>query len=85
MGSVIPVRTKMNNPRIIRQSGAFFLFGIDGNKEKPAKLSYTYYLDIKNKEKRRILKELEQIGISKQTLFPEMETVLPLIAEKYKS
>jgi hypothetical protein len=83
--SVIPVQTKMNNPRIIRQSGAFFLFGIDGEKESPVELSYTDCFDIDRNVKEEVLIELEQIGISKQTLFPEMETVLPLIAEKYKS
>ena len=84
--SVIPVQTKMNNPRIIRQSGAFFLFGIKDNKKELAELKFkrgSVLIDSCCKQK--ILKELEQIGISKRTLFPEMEIVLPLIAEKYKS
>ena len=33
---VFCVLPKLNNPRILRQSGAFFIFGIDGNKTRTA-------------------------------------------------
>ena len=36
---VFCVKPMFDNPRIIRQSGAFFLYGIDGDKSKPAKLA----------------------------------------------
>ena len=84
--SVIPVQSKMNNPRIVRQFGAFFLFGIKDNKKELAELKFNRdSVLIECCCKKKILSELERIGISKQALFPEMETVLPLIAEKYKS
>ncbi|MDX8413693.1 MAG: FRG domain-containing protein, partial [Mariprofundales bacterium] len=40
--SVVCVKPKLDNPRIIRQDGAFFVFGIDGNKTKPAKVPDSY-------------------------------------------
>ena len=84
--SVIPVQTKMNNPRIVRQFGAFFLFVIKDNKNELAELKFNRdSVLIECCCKKKILSELERIGISKQTLFPEMETVLPWIAEKHKS
>jgi len=40
--SVVCVKPKLDNPRIIRQDGAFFVFGIDGNKTKPARVPDSY-------------------------------------------
>ncbi len=66
----------MDNPRIIRQSGAFFLFGINGIKEKPAALKYNYKTYLIRKEyKKNISRQLEAIGIDEGTLFPEIEHV----------
>lgn len=84
LNSVILVQTKMNNPRIIRQFGAFFLFGIKGEKNCPSDFEYPceeIIVDANSKEK--ILEELEAIGISKATLFPEMDNVLKCIKKKY--
>lgn len=81
---VLAVQTKMNNPRIIRQFGAFFLFGIKGEKNNPANFEFPYKeIIIDGDRKEEILKELETIGISKATLFPELDKVMECIAKKY--
>jgi hypothetical protein len=38
INTVLCVKSKLNNPRIIRQDGAFLLFGINDNKLTPAKI-----------------------------------------------
>ena len=38
INSVVCLRPRLNNPRIIRQDGYFFLFGIDRIRGKPAKM-----------------------------------------------
>lgn len=73
-----------DNPRIIRQSGAFFLYGINGNKSTPASLNFGYKVYIINKaHKQKIRKQLEALGIDKSTLFPEVEHVAEHIKDKY--
>jgi hypothetical protein len=69
-----------NNERIKRQQGYFFLFGINGNILNSAGINSVYkrgsitpiYL-IEEKNKSKIIDELESIGISSDTLFPEIE------------
>ncbi len=81
---VFCVKPMFDNPRIIRQSGAFFLYGINGNKSKPASLDFGYKVYIINKaHKQKIRKQLEALGIDKSTLFPEVEHVAEHIKDKY--
>lgn len=81
---VFCVKPMFDNPRIIRQSGAFFLYGINGNKNQPAKLDFNYKAYIINKaQKQKIRKQLEALGIDKSTLFPEVEHVAEHIKDKY--
>ncbi|GFI35601.1 hypothetical protein IMSAGC014_02122 [Bacteroidaceae bacterium] len=83
---VFCVKPMLDNPRIIRQSGAFFLYGIDGDKSKPAhlKFQYQYKTYVINKaHKKKIRKQLEALGIDKSTLFPEVEHVAEHIKDKY--
>ena len=62
---------KMDNQRIIRQSGAFFLFGINSNKKQLADFVQTpLRIVIDKTAKKNILKELSRIGIENSTLFP---------------
>lgn len=73
---VFCVKPMFDNPRIIRQSGAFFIYGINGEKRKPAKLTFGYKVYIINKaNKQKIRKQLEALGIDKSTLFPEVEHI----------
>ena len=73
---VLCVMPKLDNPRIIRQSGAFFLFGCNGTKAKPAELIVPKYkININKDKKERILRDLDSLGINESTLFPEIENV----------
>ena len=78
------VKPKLDNPRIIRQEGAFFIFGIDVAKNKPAHFNYEYESYIISKsDKSKILKQLDSLGINESTLFPEIEHVAKHLKEKY--
>lgn len=77
LNRVICVLPKLDNPRIIRQHGAFFLFGIEGGKkENMAKLeSSIIKCNIPAKKKKDILKQLDQLGINEKFCFPEIDKV----------
>ena len=81
---VFCVKPMFDNPRIIRQSGAFFLYGINGDKSKPASLLFKSKEYIINKaQKQKIKKQLEALGIDKSMLFLEVEHVAEHIKDKY--
>ncbi len=88
--SVVCVKPKMENPRIIRQDGAFFLFGVNNVKAVNASVPDHYIaskgtkriLIIGNK-KNRIRNQLEALGISKATVYPEIERVAEFIKHHY--
>ena len=79
------------NARIIRQSGAFIIFGLgkdaieieehflDSNRGN----SESYKIIIKHSSKKGIIDQLSCFGISKATLHPELYKVAEYIKEKY--
>lgn len=73
-----------SNKRILKQDGAFILSGLSASameaSEKIDELCFAVFT-IKNKE--NILKELEQIGITEASLFPEVDNVSHYLIEKY--
>jgi hypothetical protein len=76
----------MNNPRIVRQQGYFFLFGIDGKKEKCAKLKNDWIKDpivIPADCKKPILKELEWMGYNEGFFYPDFEHVNNVLRTRY--
>ncbi len=84
------VKPKLDNPRIIKQSGAFIVCGMDDIKYKPSKEIF----DIeKNKVIKRIIiskhlkdrlnKSLDVFSISSGTLFPELSDVASYVKNKY--
>jgi hypothetical protein len=82
--SVFCVKPKLDNPRIIRQEGAFFIFGITNDKMNCAKFVHNsddYYL-IRKENKKIILRQLDALGINESTLFPEIEHVAKDLKEK---
>jgi hypothetical protein len=90
--SVICVKPKMENPRIIRQDGAFFLFGVNGSKHFCASVPERYVSNSGNKrilvigkEKQKIRNQLEALGISKGSVYPEIERVAEFIKSSYSS
>lgn len=88
--SVVCVKPKMENPRIVRQDGAFFLFGVRGSKNESAVVPDRYIAStgtqrilVIGSEKRRIRTQLEALGISKGSVYPEIERVAEFIKTSY--
>jgi DNA-binding MarR family transcriptional regulator len=84
---VVCVKPLLDNPRIIRQEGAFLLFGIDKTKNKPAEMEVKTVirrLRINKDKKKELLMRLESLGISDATLFPEIEKVAGHIKAMYE-
>ena len=93
VGSIFAIKPKLDNPRIIRQHGAFLIFGAkENNKEMPKVENHWIIrgkksiskerLIIKSSEKELILDELDNLGINKSTLFPEIDKVADYIKDK---
>lgn len=89
---VVAVKVKQSNNRIIKQSGAFLIFGINGIKSQPATIPNEWILNldlkgvdfnIDNESKDTILKELEAVGINEATLFPELENQAKFLKSHY--
>ncbi len=86
LGRVICVKPMLDNPRIIKQEGAFLLFGVDGNKSKATTLearSVIEKITINRDKKKEISTQLEALGISRATMFPEIEQVANHIKDSY--
>ena len=88
---VLCVRAKLNNARISRQQGCFLIFGIKDNKTEAAAIpdewqrfaSNSQKILVKAESKAAIMQELQSFGISKRTLFPELEAQATEIMEQY--
>lgn len=91
LSKVLCVKPLMENQRIIRQDGAFLMFGIDGNKSKPAKIPNDYILSgrlrfiIPAEYKKSILKNLQLLGLHDAKLFPEIDRVSKHILSRYSA
>ena len=96
IGKILAVKPKLDNPRIVRQQGAFLIFGAESsfvyNSTKPMpeikkdwiiKGNNNNKIIIKSSKKESILKELDKLGINKSTLFPEIDKVAEYVKEKY--
>jgi hypothetical protein len=89
--SVICVKPKLDNARVIRQDGAFLLFGILGKKTRSAQVPEHYLATteerilIKPESKVLIRKQLESLGITQGTVYPEIERVAEYIKDVYKA
>ncbi len=84
--SIFFVKPKMDNPRIIKQEGAFFIFGISGTKAMcPDMLEFFDYNEyvIPADSKKIILNQLDAMGINEASLFPEIDHVARVIKKKY--
>lgn len=88
--SVVCVRPKLENPRIIRQDGAFLLFGVAGSKLTAASVPDHYIANFSSKrilvigsEKHRIRNQLESLGIFQGTVYPEIDRVAEFLKSHY--
>lgn len=83
------VKPPLENQRLIRQEGAFLVFGIDKEKRIPASVSQDYILRdnlrfiIEADSKITILEELRLLGIHEAKLFPEIDRISKHILSKY--
>lgn len=84
LSSVQCVKAKLDNRRITQQSGAFFIFGMNGEINKPAQIPYSYIcvrngspvtIGVSQQGKKGVLAELEELSISEASLFPEIDSV----------
>ena len=91
---ILAVKPKLDNPRIIRQHGAFLIFGVEENNKNMPEIPDSWVVRgeksmekkrilIKESAKDSILEELDNLGINKSTLFPEIDKVADYIKEKY--
>ncbi|WP_423840670.1 FRG domain-containing protein [Vibrio mytili] len=90
--TVICVKPKLDNPRIIKQEGAFLLFGINGTKKNCADFSESKQVLIDSKRlivmrenKQKILDQLASLGIMKSTIYPEIEHVAMQMKNRYQA
>lgn len=86
--SVICVKPKLDNPRIIRQDGAFLLFGVRKGKSTPATIKSEYMYSkkriiVNHLSKNKILEQLRTLGITKGTIFPEIDRVAEHLKDIY--
>lgn len=90
ISSVVCVKPVLDNPRIIKQDGAFLLFGVDGEKGNPASVPDRYLLTsdefkiiVRGGDKIKILEQLESLGITRSTIYPEIEHVAGFLRDRY--
>jgi hypothetical protein len=84
------VKPKLDNARVIRQDGAFIIFGIDGQKAEPAQVPAGYTVTTQSRRiliidesKQKIRQQLENLGVTKGTIYPEIEKVAEYIKSLY--
>jgi hypothetical protein len=79
------VHPKMSNRRILAQSGAFILYGINPPKKMffPNPIEETPFI-VPQIVKIHIRKALENIGINESTLFPEIDRAAARIKNQYR-
>lgn len=84
--SIICVKGKMNNNRILSQSGAFLLFGRNAVLPESGTTSIgVERIDINKDAKEKILGELDSLNINESTAFPYIENSAKYISSKYSA
>lgn len=79
------VQANQDNPRILKQDGAFIMSALDfdeNDSDKKLKKHVVKELIIPAKCKKTILSELEMICVHKASLFPELDTVSQYLRNK---
>jgi hypothetical protein len=79
----IHVIPKMNNPRIVAQSGSFILFGLDREKLPGFQIHIKVTrLIVEAAAKAPIRRQLAQLGITESSLFPELDRAASNIVDR---
>ncbi|MBP0483649.1 FRG domain-containing protein [Sagittula salina] len=82
---IICIRGKLSNTRIVSQSGAFLIFGL--NAELPEEGDDDIKIErltISAQAKPKILEELDTLALNESTIFPYIENSARYIATKYR-
>ncbi|MBY0473462.1 MAG: FRG domain-containing protein [Nitrosomonas sp.] len=89
--SVICVKPLLDNPRIMRQDGAFFLFGVNGKKSESARIPASYILKPENlslavnaTDKKKMREQLAALGISEGKIYPEIDSVASYVKSSFE-
>ncbi|WP_188063774.1 FRG domain-containing protein [Sphingobium sp. KCTC 72723] len=78
------VYPKMNNKRIVAQSGAFIIFGLNRSKGPDYKKGITVQMAaIPSRSKSKIRDSLKRLGYDDSTLFPDIERSAKQIMKNY--
>lgn len=90
--SVVCVKPKLDNARVIKQDGAFLLFGMNGHKTEPATVPAGFLAAAASKrllvepgKKAFIRKQLESLGLTQASIYPEIDKVAEFIKRTYAS
>lgn len=81
--SIWCVRPLLDNRRIIRQDGAFLLFGINGCKKRIAEYKAFEPIHFEVKNKKKLKNELKLLGFSKDKMYPELDTTAEYLRSIY--
>ncbi|MFA7404926.1 MAG: FRG domain-containing protein [Pelobacteraceae bacterium] len=87
VNSVVCIRPRMNNPRILRQDGYFLLFGVNNRKDRCAVVKKSWVRNsvlIPKESKKTILKELDFLNINESFLFPDYQHLASTFRDKYQ-
>jgi hypothetical protein len=87
LNSVVCLCPRMNNPRIVRQDGFFFVFGIDEIKRNPAKVKDEWLIQqitIPAEHKDTIMAQLDRLNINEAFLFPDFQHFAYKIDHQYR-
>ena len=90
LNSVLCVKVKKDNNRIINQSGAFLLYGIKGNNKELADIDSSWLINKSDnerlfiKDKTQILEDLDLIGINDSYIYPQLDSYSKLLNNKYQ-
>jgi hypothetical protein len=84
--SIWCVKPLLNNRRIIKQDGAFLLFGLNGSKEKLAEYNPEAFVPkcFRVTNKAELREQLELLGVSKDKIYPELDTAAQYLKTKYE-
>jgi hypothetical protein len=82
---ILCIRGKLNNTRIVSQSGAFLLFGLDAVLPEEGNDNIAVErITINAGEKSKIMGELDTLSLNESTVFPYIENSARYIAAKFK-
>jgi hypothetical protein len=87
INSIVCVRAKMENHRIINQAGLLLLYGIGMTKKSVPCIPDAWIsskIQIPHNQKKPILEELKKINIAASFIYPELPSITKEIKERYE-